>query len=504
MFLIRGRVVTFHDVKNYFRRKGIHDLESFLGDTSDTSTAAPTTRIDCRTPEPPAEAEAGEGSINNPESQTTSKNRSLHRAFNFGTDHVKCSVVALPDPDHIDNMIPLNGSLSQLDELLHLGRNYYVAVFENPDWRSKKNSFDLSHLEAFYHHMLDGQLSLERACVKEAFASFDCAFDQMHHLLKQEVFLFLPYLYHMMLPHRDTHQQEVVSLLLGFVSQMGQSFPKLGPIQDSLALLRHMSVKDRTDSSKRVFRSILDHLRVEFEDDAPDELELSLSDICSQTRATLPIEQRLDNYKQTTIAIWKLAKDAEVLSGPTYTTLDDDSKVGSGEMRFSLHGDLKPNNIVWYAPEGIDDGIPGAWSVANLGLAPFRCRPEPFFNKDFSQRAREENFHRQWSEDHLLNGDLNFTGAQPFNSEASHLCRHYKTAHYHNVNFDAAIPRDASGLEYILALEPSAQNEASLADDIEAGDHGIIDFLEGIRGESFDAEGQGLLLEGQGIFELLL
>ena len=108
VFLIRGRIVTFHNVKKYFRRKGIHDLESLM---TGASTAAPTTRIDCRTPEPGATA--GDNAIYDAEPPTAAKDLNLH--------HANPTIMALPDPDQVDHMMTLTGTLSQLDQLLHLG-----------------------------------------------------------------------------------------------------------------------------------------------------------------------------------------------------------------------------------------------------------------------------------------------------------------------------------------------------------------------------------------------
>lgn len=160
--------------------------------------------------------------------------------------------------------------------------------------------------------MFNGQSLLGNSQVTEAFQQFDRAFDLIHHLLSQQTFLFLPYMYHM-LSSWHVHGQEVVSQLLDFVSQLAlKYYPQLNPIPQSLMLLHHMSFKDRGESSKRVFQSILDRLRVKFEGDIPDDFEL-LSDVICQTRANVAIEQSLNNYKLTSIAVRKLAKDADLL-----------------------------------------------------------------------------------------------------------------------------------------------------------------------------------------------
>jgi hypothetical protein len=194
-------------------------------------------------------------------------------------------------------MMPLAVTLSQLDQLLHLDRNYYDAVFENPDWRSKDNTFELGSLDTFYHHMMDGQSLLDRSKVTEAFRRFNHAFDLVQDLLKQQILLFLPYLYHMMSPGSRVRRQEVLSQLLDFVSQMAQRcYPQLHPIQHSLTLLHRMSVEDRGESSARVFQSILNRLRLEFEADVPDEFELRLDAICP-ARANSILKQSLVTTK---------------------------------------------------------------------------------------------------------------------------------------------------------------------------------------------------------------
>jgi hypothetical protein len=144
IFVIRGRVVTFDNIKDYFRRKGVRDLQSLM---NGSGTTAPTTRIDCRTPEP--DAATGDNRVCNREFPTGTQTLSIHSA-----NH---TIMALANPDQVDGIMALDGTLSQLDQLLHLGWNYYDSVFENPDWRSKDDVLELGPLEMFYHHMVDGQ-----------------------------------------------------------------------------------------------------------------------------------------------------------------------------------------------------------------------------------------------------------------------------------------------------------------------------------------------------------
>jgi hypothetical protein len=96
-------------------------------------------------------------------------------------------------------------------------------------------------------------------------------------------------------------------------------------------LFYNMSFEDRRESLKRVFQSILDRLRVKFEGDIPDDFEL-LSDVICQTRKNVAIEQSLGNYKLTSIAVWKLAKDADLLEQLS----EHDHITNGGEMRTTL------------------------------------------------------------------------------------------------------------------------------------------------------------------------
>jgi hypothetical protein len=221
--------------------------------------------------------------------------------------------MAVPDPNQVDGMMTLSGTLSQLDQLLHLGWNYYDSVFETPNWRSNDDVFELGPLEMFYHHMVDGQSFLERSLVNEAFEHFNRAFDLIHHLLSRQTFLFLPYLYHMILATRQVRRQEVFCRLLDFASRMAKTgYLQLNPFQRSLTLLARTSVEDRSEVSERAFKGILNSLRVEFEADIPDQFEL-LSSIVCQERANSDLERSLGHYKVTFVAVSKLAKDVEVL-----------------------------------------------------------------------------------------------------------------------------------------------------------------------------------------------
>jgi len=309
VFLIRGRLVTFDDVKQYFRRKGVHDLQSII---TDAEIATATTQIRCRTPDP--DTTAGDRAIHDPEALIDATDLDLYHGINVGHNGVESPIMALPDPNHVDPMMPVTVTLSQLEQLVHLGCAYYDSIFENVSWRSMEKTFDLGSLEIFYHNMIDGQILLERHRVAEAFKYFGRAFDLIHHLLNSQVLLFLPYLHHMMLLSRRIRRHEVFSLLLDFICQMSETCYPILPIKHSLALLHNMSAEDRAESSERALRSILDRVQVEFQADVPDELELRSDTVCSlarQPQTDFPVQHNLDNYKLTSIAVWKLVREAE-------------------------------------------------------------------------------------------------------------------------------------------------------------------------------------------------
>jgi hypothetical protein len=135
-FLIRGRVVSFEEVQHYFRRKGVRDPRSLL---NDAVAAMPTTRIDCHTPEPSSVTAVDDITI----IAETSYNRRLSTS----------GVIVIPDPNQVDRVLRQSPELSQLDQLLHCGRDYNNSVFERQDWQTREKSFDLSSLETFYHKL---------------------------------------------------------------------------------------------------------------------------------------------------------------------------------------------------------------------------------------------------------------------------------------------------------------------------------------------------------------
>ena len=114
--------------------------------------------------------------------------------------------------------------------------------------------------------MFDGELLLEENKVPEAFVYSNQRFDLVQSLLEQSLF-FLPYLFHLLLQDRGMCRTEIVLRLLGFTHKMSSVYwPQLHPIQQSLKLLGCMSHEARGESSRRVFQSVLDRVRIEFDD----------------------------------------------------------------------------------------------------------------------------------------------------------------------------------------------------------------------------------------------
>jgi hypothetical protein len=187
VFLIRSRVVTFHNIKQYFWRKGVHNLHSLV---TDSDIVPPTMRVYWRTPEPDV---MPDGSTHGPEFRATFEELTLHD-FDASISSVGPGIVALRRPEPLGRVMPLTTTLENFDRLLYHGRNYNTHVFENHNWRTENESFELRSLEMCYHNMFDGQYLLERSQVNEAFEHIYRAFDQIHHLLKQNIFLLLPYI----------------------------------------------------------------------------------------------------------------------------------------------------------------------------------------------------------------------------------------------------------------------------------------------------------------------
>ncbi|KAE9381185.1 hypothetical protein N431DRAFT_457795 [Stipitochalara longipes BDJ] len=154
-----------------------------------------------------------------------------------------------------------------------------------------------------------------------AFQHFDSAFDLIKSILDEGTLLFLPYLYHMFLTKKYTYRKEVLLKMLAFISQMIHlRFPHLRLIKKSLVLLHGMDNEQRDNCSVRVFQSLSDQLIAVFHDDIPSEYQLreAAKQLCLPVKGFSGQDKNeSDGYKLTTLAVWKLAKDAELLETST-------------------------------------------------------------------------------------------------------------------------------------------------------------------------------------------
>jgi hypothetical protein len=250
-FLIRGRVVTFEEVQHYFRRKGVRDLRSLV---NDADVARPTTRIECRTPEPTnIPVESGDRPVSGIEVATKSCENDLCRSSS--------GITLIPDPNRVGRVLPQSLELSQLDQLLHYGRDHYNIWFERQKLKTHREIFWMTSLRSFFDNLWDGHYLVNAGQVNKAFEHFDVAFGLIKGLLEKETPLFLIYLYHILLLWQGTQPQDVLLKMFEFISQMIRTrFPHLRPVQKSLTLLHGMSVDQRYNCSVRVCQSLLNRL----------------------------------------------------------------------------------------------------------------------------------------------------------------------------------------------------------------------------------------------------
>jgi hypothetical protein len=312
-FLIRGRVVTFEEVQHYFRRKGVRDLRSLV---KDADVARPTTRIECSTPEPTnIPVESGDRPVSGIEVATKSFENDLRQSSS--------GITLIPDPNQVGRLLPQSLELSQLDQLLHYGRDYYNSRFEVRYWKIRPEIFEINSLESFYRNLSDGHNLVNAGQVNVAFEHFDRAFGLIKGLLEKETLLFLPYVYHILLPWQRIQHQDVLLRMLEFISQMIRTrFPHLRPVQQSLTLLHGMSVEQRYNCSTRMFQSLLNGLQGVFLDDVPDESQLreaaKVLCPCGPLNSCLKPPSP-DNYRKTALAVWQLYRDAEKLYSRTHS-----------------------------------------------------------------------------------------------------------------------------------------------------------------------------------------
>jgi hypothetical protein len=302
VFLDRGRLVTFEDIKYYFRRKGIHDLHTLA---ASPTAAASSTLITCHTPPltPIAPELIGPDSV----SAGCPEQQQLPDGFmgEFNLDVLDFTVPTSPMTfNHIQTIRSNAASLGELEHLLTFNSNYYKAVFDNPRWKEENSSFDINSLELFYHSMYDGQAFLEAGNGTLAFQRFDCAFNFVRDILKQRVLLFLPYVYYMVVQFGNLHNQEVIARLLDFIGRMVETcWSERHPIKCAVSALLRLSPRYRALFAARALQSSLDHLANKIEPVCPD----------SQLRRTVcPGRYRSvskDTYQKTAIALRNLISD---------------------------------------------------------------------------------------------------------------------------------------------------------------------------------------------------
>jgi hypothetical protein len=302
VFLDRGRLVTFEDIKYYFRRKGIHDLHTLAASPIATASS---TLITCHTPPPtPIAPEligpdfVGAGRL---------EQQQLPDGFmgEFNLDVLDFPMPTSPMTfNHIQTIKSNAASFGELEHLLTFNSNYYEAVFDNPGWKEEDLSFDINSLELFYHSMYDGQAFLEAGNGTLAFQQFDCAFNFVRDILKQRVLLFLPYVYYMMMRFRDLHNQDVIARLLDFIGRMVETcWSERHPIKYAVFALRRMSPRHRALSAARALQSSLDHLANKIEPVCPD--SPLWRTICPGRHHSVSE----DTYEKTAIALRNLISD---------------------------------------------------------------------------------------------------------------------------------------------------------------------------------------------------
>jgi hypothetical protein len=285
--------------------------------------------------------------------------------------HSGSGIMVTPDPNQVAQVLQQSTELNKLDQLLHYGRDYYNSVFEGSHWKHRHKSFDLSSLESFYHNMAEGHWLLDDGQLSMAFERFDCAFDLIKAILDRGTLLFLPYLYHLLLPGRGIQHQDVLLKALEFISQMIHTrFPHLRPVESSLALLWKMSAEDRGQYSIRVLQFLLDRLKGVF-NDQPDKSQLweAAKVLCSSAQLN-PCEEPTgsNDYAKTSLAVWKLSRDAEL--SQSYTPFHRQPLEGSFVLHASSHFALDSYQTrCYHFLDNAWTGIPRP--IASWPLTPF-------------------------------------------------------------------------------------------------------------------------------------
>ncbi|KAL3422848.1 hypothetical protein PVAG01_04595 [Phlyctema vagabunda] len=242
-FLIRERVVTFDEIRHYFKRRGDRTLQSAL---AAAATADSTTAVRCLTPDPVSTASDVDTDMGNLLIRPKDTNMS-----NMAKYPLDSALTIIPNFDQVDALIPLNDSLGQLNRLLHSADKCYQSVLKNGNVCCANG---LLHQE-WYMGLHQGLYLLRRGDMNRAFKEFNYAFDVVPRLIVSLSYLILPLLSKFMLDTAEIESADITSSLLGLMIRMTLSrFPDLCT---SLVFLRDMPQVDRQPCAAR----IMEHLR---------------------------------------------------------------------------------------------------------------------------------------------------------------------------------------------------------------------------------------------------
>jgi hypothetical protein len=263
VFLDRGRLVTFEDIKYYFTRRGVHDLHAVAA-AQIASTSEPL--ITCHTP-PAAPIASDTTGLKLVDALDLNQ---LLRHGSSGESNLASAARPVSSSPKADMQTQIVGHLAtppnHLEKLLMCTGNYFDSVFENSNWYKENSAFDLHVLDSFYHYMLDGHDLLIAGNGTLAFKTFDCAFSLVRDILKKHILLFLPYVYHMMALFGGLREQRVTSRLLEFIGQMTEIYYSHShPIKQVVTTLGRMSPGYRAFSAYRVLQSTLEQMKIKTE-----------------------------------------------------------------------------------------------------------------------------------------------------------------------------------------------------------------------------------------------
>jgi hypothetical protein len=309
IFLNRGRLITFDDIKHYFKRKGIHDLHAMVAGRTASKPESLTT---CYTP--PATPESsntkGSGLVDIAEADKLF-HEGCYECFRL-IDTASSIPPSARTSERIQAIRHLAMPAGCLKQLLMINSSYYDSVFEDPDWLKEESTFELDTLESFHHYMTGGQAFLDAGNRTLAFKTFNCAFDLIRDILKNRILLFLPYIYHMMMIFGGLRNQEVISHLLGFIGQMTEEcYCQSHPIKHAVSTLGRMSPKCRAFSTHRVLESALDRMSTEIE---PMSLGSSHWHSICPGAPYESSEELIGTYQKTAIALRNLIMDVNTFS----------------------------------------------------------------------------------------------------------------------------------------------------------------------------------------------